>query len=604
MSMPIPHRTQRQHCYLCDLPRMPWAMLLDFTEPVCRGCVNYEGADRIEHVIEAARQMKRVHGFQEHGRPPGMKPPPGVPPRSAPHDHVSHGPPTIDRYPLHDGRPRMEYPHGRIPPGHGPPGQDLDLHRTSPGMAGRLPSHPPLGMPPHSRPNHLGPPPPVAHVNGKRPGDRDQEEEGHTGDEKRNGIPEDPNSRPPQVKETLGVLAATTPFDVRFKKDTALVGRVFAFDASAKPGMEHELKMFIEYPLGSGHIYHNASGVAKQMYQDCFKDVAKSTSTGYKYLEYEMKHGGGEWRSLGDLVTEHVRFFKEPVKKELLPTPNVEARIPLIPHPSMIPRHYLSKNMPPPQEVLQRAFLESQLRKRKASPEPDSEGAPVGAKLTGEELQKRQHWIQNEGLKVSVAPTNAYNGTSGPPSSSSVSPMSNHTATPPDAPGGSSSGPQNGPSPMAALMSVTDNLPPGSPGRAESAPSIRGRPLNGAVPPRPRSTSGTPAADGGVSSLDSTVASSESLKCTLCQERLEDTHFVQCPSVPEHKFCFPCSRESIKRQGAGTEVYCPSGKKCPLVGSNVPWAFMQGEIVTILGEEYSANNPKDQQLKIKKERDT
>lgn len=44
------------------------------------------------------------------------------------------------------------------------------------------------------------------------------------------------------------------------------------------------------------------------------------------------------------------------------------------------------------------------------------------------------------------------------------------------------------------------------------------------------------------------------LKCTLCQERLEDTHFVQCPSVPHHKFCFPCSRESIKRQGAGSEV--------------------------------------------------
>lgn len=44
------------------------------------------------------------------------------------------------------------------------------------------------------------------------------------------------------------------------------------------------------------------------------------------------------------------------------------------------------------------------------------------------------------------------------------------------------------------------------------------------------------------------------LKCTLCQERLEDTHFVQCPSVPQHKFCFPCSRDSIKRQGAGSEV--------------------------------------------------
>lgn len=119
------------------------------------------------------------------------------------------------------------------------------------------------------------------------------------------------------------------------------------------------------------------------------------------------------------------------------------------------------------------------------------------------------------------------------------------------------------------------------------------------------------------------AASATTLKCTLCQERLEDTHFVQCPSVQLHKFCFPCSRESIKRQGAGTEVralfrfrvsindtlmdkkiidflflfdlqvYCPSGDKCPLANSNVPWAFMQGEIATILGEDFNKTK-KDQ----------
>ena len=38
------------------------------------------------------------------------------------------------------------------------------------------------------------------------------------------------------------------------------------------------------------------------------------------------------------------------------------------------------------------------------------------------------------------------------------------------------------------------------------------------------------------------------LLCTNCEERLEDTHFVQCPSVSQHKFCFPCSKKAIKQQ--------------------------------------------------------
>ena len=52
-----------------------------------------------------------------------------------------------------------------------------------------------------------------------------------------------------------------------------------------------------------------------------------SATSGYKALEYEKLHGSGEWITLGDLITESVRYFKEPVNPDLLPTPYRENEI-------------------------------------------------------------------------------------------------------------------------------------------------------------------------------------------------------------------------------------------------------------------------------------
>jgi hypothetical protein len=160
-----------------------------------------------------------------------------------------------------------------------------------------------------------------------------------------------------------------------------------------------------------------------------------------------------------------------------------------------------------------------------------------------------------------------------PPPPPPLGPHSNRT-TPPE------SAPQNGPSPMAALMSVADSLgtahspkvgslvhstttsarrnssspvsPASVPGQCRLA--SRNGDLNLQVAPPP------PSAYPGIDQVhpqtipDSPMANSGSLCCAICHERLEDTHFVQCLSVPSHKFCFPCSRESIKAQGATGEV--------------------------------------------------
>ncbi len=139
--------------------------------------------------------------------------------------------------------------------------------------------------------------------------------------------------------------------------------------------------------------------------------------------------------------------------------------------------------------------------------------------------------------------------------------------------------PQNGQSPMAALMSVADTLGNvHSPKDSNSVHSTTSTRHNSSSPVSPASVSGqrrlasrngeisltgTPSQSGSHQGMDqvhpqnipdSPMANNGPLCCTICHERLEDTHFVQCPSVPNHKFASRVPGRASKRRGPQERV--------------------------------------------------
>ncbi len=550
-------------------------MLFDFVEPVCRACCNYEGIDKIKEVIENAKAVKSkfdvssLPNGQKHKQQPHSPLQPEPQPIRSPHEQlVSFLPaavttmsinrtpaPSIATMPRQQAPPQTTY---MITSGHRP---DMGkMHVVSPRDIATTKQHPgfplPGALPPQTAfATHMHRVVPASHATTIPTSLLQNLHHGHkpihhlSGPDHASPMTHDGTTqRFAQIQDTLNTLSKSPPFRVRFSKDHSLIGRVIAFDAVCR-GSDFELKVFIEYPIGSQTVFQSASGAGRQMYGEFRERLGigggfrGASSNGYKDLEFERINGDEDWRVLGELLTEEVRFFRGSVKKDLLPTPFLDPKFP---------------NLPPATLNATRGFLKNNLlnqRKRASSSEDNADGSEA----------RKEHKVDissnsdEEGRHRSHSPKSPHSPSSGQSSPNLVNGNGYAAAHSPR---------NNGSASPTATFS-------GSNRRKESTSPVCSLPNGEAASPTGTQsrTSPLPAPD-----------TSSVMQCLLCRRTLDDTRYVQCPSTPMHKFCFNCTQESIKKQvESSSDVYCPSGMKCLVVGSTTtPWAFMEQEISQIL----------------------
>ena len=553
-------------------------MLFDFVEPVCRACCNYEGIDKIQEVIENAKAVKNKfevanvsNGQQKHKQQHSPLHPEPQPVRS-PHEQlisflpgaattmsVSRAPaPTIATMPRQQAHPPTTY---MITSGTRPDMSKVHVVRDI-ATTKQHPGFPmPGALPPQTAFAHMhrvGVAVPASHatiptslLQNLHPGHKPIHLAGpdHASPMSHDGT----TQRFAQIQDTLNTLSKSPPFRVRFSKDHSLIGRVIAFDAVCR-GSDFELKVFIEYPIGSQTVFQSASGAGRQMYGEFRERLGigggfrGASSNGYKDLEFERVNGEDDWRVLGELLTEEVRFFRGSVKKDLLPTPFVDPKYP---------------TLPPATLNATRGFLKNNLlnqRKRVSSSDENGDGAE-----TRKERKMETSVSDEEGRHQSHSPKSPPHSPSSGQSSPNCVNGNGYAAHSPCANGSASPTASFSSNHRKGSTSPVCSLPNGEAASPTSTQSSR------MSPPLTSPNSKMPEAQKG-------------MKCLLCHRTLEDTRFVQCPSTAPHKFCFSCSRESIKKQAENsTDVYCPSGMRCLVVGNNTtPWAFMEQEICTIL----------------------
>ncbi|XP_067938695.1 interferon regulatory factor 2-binding protein-like B [Watersipora subatra] len=564
---PATSSQQREQCFLCDTHKWPWTLLREFTEVVCRGCVNYEGSDRVETIIDQARLLKNDYSSdpnaklsRSYNKSPASTSPfkhSGISQEKLTSTGVMPTQPTtpIDYLPgfIKDSMPspaalqfqREGKQNSSIPPSfldlsargfgavHAASQSSLSVTATQPLMSpaaslayrqGMIAARMAATASCVNWNRFSTSPPSAVSEDSSSPGTPSEESKPLTAP-----LTLDYSSKPPHVVKALQTLARATPFEVRFKKAHQEKGRVFAVDASLKTGTEYDLKLYIEYPTGSGQVYTSASGVAKQMCKNSLREMSRTLSSGFKYLEYEVQPDIGDWRLILDLLPEAVRSFKESAREELIPVPRIDPNFPTLPKFS----------------------INLSASKLYGDSNNNMNNSPAAVTSPGSGKRKVMALDMSDMAAFPPKRLSTESPAARRPTSLTLAMPSPTQA------------------PLKSPYTSTQSLAPPTPTNGFSFTSPQRSP--GYSIQRQSST---------------TPPDVDIMKCFLCCSQLEDTHFVQCPAIGDHKFCFPCSKDSIKQQGVKSEIFCPSGKRCRLSGSKtLPWAFMPAEITQILSTQ-------------------